>query len=203
MLAQALKQVFAGGKYILVAVTAALGVFILATWLPNLGLVWQIVVSSSVSLSDKAQVLVALIGSIGTNFTVFSALSTVAISVLFGANLAMIIFFLGARRQFIGQGGSAAGLGGLASGFFGIGCAACGTIVLAPVLSFAGASALIAFLPFGGQEFSVLGMGMLGFSLFLIAKKIGDPLVCSVAAPNEAGLQRNMKTTRPDSQAPR
>jgi len=203
MVAQALKQVFANGKYILVAVTAALGVFILATWLPNLGLVWQIIVSSSVSLSDKAQVLVALIGSIGTNFTVFSALSTVAISVLFGTNLALIIFFLGARRQFIGQGGSAAGLGGLVSGIFGIGCAACGTFVLGPVLSFAGASALIAFLPFGGQEFSVLGMGMLGFSLFLIAKKIGDPLVCSVAAPNEAGLQRNMKTTRSDSQAPR
>ncbi len=203
MVAQALKQVFADSKYILVAVTAALGVFILATWLPNLGLVWQIVVSSSVSLSDKAQVLVALIGSIGTNFTVFSALSTVAISVLFGTNLAMMMFVLSLRRQFFGQGGGATSLGGLASGIFGIGCAACGTLVLGPVISFAGASAIIALLPFGGLEFSMLGMGMLGFSLFLIAKKIRDPLACSVGAPNEGGLQRSTKMTRSDSQAPR
>ncbi len=201
MVAQALRQVFADAKYLLVAVTAALGVFILATWLPNLGLVWQIAASASVPLADKVKVLVALIGSIGTNFTVFSALATVAISVLFGTNLAMVMFFLGSRRQFIGQGGGAAGLGGLASGFFGIGCAACGTFVLGPVLSFSGASALIAFLPFGGQEFSMLGMGMLGFSLFLIAKKIRDPLACPVGSPNEAGPQRNTKMTQSDPQA--
>ncbi len=193
MVAQALRRVFADAKYLLVAVTAALAVFILATWLPNLGLVWQISVSSSVSLADKVQVLAALIGSIGTNFTVFSALSTVAISVLFGTNLAMMMFFLRLRRQFIGQGGVATSLGGLASGFFGIGCAACGTFVLGPVLSFAGASALIALLPFGGQEFGVLGAGMLGFSLFLIAKKIGEPLACPVGAPNEAGLRETRR----------
>ena len=193
MVAQALKQVFADSKYILVAVAAALAVFIFATWLPNLGLVWQIIVSSSVSLPDKVQVLVALVGSIGTNFTVFSALATVAIAVLFGINLAMMMFFLRLRRQFIGQGGGATSLGGLASGIFGIGCAACGTFVLGPVLSFAGASALIALLPFGGHEFSVLGLGMLGFSLFLIARKIREPLLCAVGAPNEAGVQQKRK----------
>ena len=189
MVAQVLKQVFSDSKYILVAVTATLAVFILATWLPNLGLVWQIVVSSSVSLLDKVQVLVALIGSIGTNFTIFSALSTIAISVMFGINLAMMMFLLSLRRQFVGQGGSAASLGGLASRFFGIGCAACGTFVLGPVLSFAGASALIALLPFGGHEFSVLGLGMLGFSLFLVARKIREPPACVVGAPTEAGVQ--------------
>ena len=41
MLGLGLRQVFADWKYILLAAATGLGVFILATWLPNLGLVWQ------------------------------------------------------------------------------------------------------------------------------------------------------------------
>ncbi len=190
MLVQALKLAFTEKKYILVALAAALAVFIFGTWLPNLGLIWQIVFMSSVSVPDKLQVLVALIGSIATNFTVFSAISMVAIALLFGTNLAMILFLLRLRRQFVGQGGGVASVGGLASGIFGIGCAACGTFVLGPLLSFAGASTVIAFLPFGGHEFSILGLGMLGFSLFLIAKKICTPTACAVGVPNKTGVRR-------------
>ncbi len=193
MVAQGLKQVFAEGKYILLAATTGLAVFILATWLPNLGLAWQISVSSSVSLADKVQVLAALIGSIVTYFTVFSALYTVAIAVLFGANVAMMAYYFRVRRQLVrqaGQAGAAASLGGLASGLFGVGCAACGTFVLSPVLSFVGASGLIALLPFGGEEFGALGVAMLCFSLVLIARKIGEPLACPLGAPDKTERRR-------------
>jgi hypothetical protein len=50
--------------------------------------------------------------------------------------------------------------------------------VLGPILSFVGAAGLIALLPFGGQEFTLFGVALLGFSLFLVAKMIGEPLVC-------------------------
>jgi hypothetical protein len=193
MVAAGLRQVFAEGRYVLLAATTGLVVFILATWLPNLGLVWQIAVSTTVPLADKVNVLTSLIGSIGTNFTVFSAVSTVAIAALFGANLAMIIYYFRLRRRISeqsGQAGVAASLGGLASGFFGVGCAACGTFVLSPALSFVGASGLIAFLPFGGEEFGALGVGMLGFSLVLTAKKIGEPVVCPLAPPDETELRQ-------------
>ena len=93
MVAAGLRQVFSEGRYILLAAATGLAVFILATWLPNLGLVWQIAASATVPLADKVKVLAALVGSIGTNFTVFSALSTVAIAVLFGANAATIAYF--------------------------------------------------------------------------------------------------------------
>jgi hypothetical protein len=193
MVAAGLRQVFAEGRYVLLAATTGLVVFILATWLPNLGLVWQIAVSTTVPLADKVNVLTSLIGSIGTNFTVFSAVSTVAIAALFGANLAMMIYFFRLRRQLSeqsGQAGVAASLGGLASGFFGVGCAACGTFVLSPALSFVGASGLIAFLPFGGEEFGALGVGMLGFSLILTAKRIGEPVVCPLAPPDETEIRQ-------------
>src|SRR5712691_2641252 len=96
-----LRQVFVQGKYILLAATTGLGVFIFATWLPNLSLVWQIAASVSVSLADKVRILTALIGSIGTNFTLFSGLSTAAIAVLFGANVALIAHYIRLRRQLV------------------------------------------------------------------------------------------------------
>ncbi len=200
MVAAGLRQVFTEGGYILLAATIGLAVFIVATWLPNLGLVWQIATSGSVPLADKAEILVALIGSIGTNFTIFSALSTIAIAVLFGANVAMIAYYFGMRRQLVrraDQTGAAASLGGLASGFFGVGCAACGTFVLSPALSFIGVSGLIALLPFGGEEFGALGVGMLGFSLVLTARRIGEPVACPLGPPGgTTELQSDFSQTR-------
>ncbi len=198
MIAAGLRQVFAEGRYVLLAAATGLAVFILATWLPNLGLVWQIAASASVPFDDKVKVLTALIGSIGTNFTPFSALSTVAIAVLFGANVAMIAYYFRVRRQIVrqaGQVGAAASLGGLASGLFGVGCAACGTFVLGPALSFIGATVLIALLPFGGEEFGALGVAMLGFSLVLTARKIGEPLACPLGPPGKT--ERRQPSRRP------
>jgi hypothetical protein len=190
MIARALICVFKEWPYALIATIVALCVFVVATWLPNLGLIWQITVSPSVPLLDKATILASLVGSIATNFTVFSGLYMTAIAVLFGMNAAMVTYYVKHRQRAspqTGRTGAAAGLGGLASGFVGIGCAACGTLVLGPVLSFIGAAGLVALLPFQGQEFGALGVGMLSFSIFLVAKKIVDPLVCPIVV--DAGLR--------------
>lgn len=184
MALQAFRQVFTKCMYILLAAITALAVFVLATWLPNLDLVWQIAASGSIPLLDKVTVLAALIGSIGTNFSVFSSVLTVAMAGLFGANVAMLTYYFRSRRQFArqaGQAGSAASLGGLASGLFGIGCAACGTLVFSSALSFVGSGGLIALLPFGGEEFGALGVGMLGLAVVLTARKIAEPVTCSLA----------------------
>ena len=54
-------------------------------------------------------------------------------------------------------------------------------------LAFFGAGGLIALMPLGGEEFGVLGVGMLGFSLVLTAKKIGEPIACPIEAPDDTG----------------
>lgn len=196
MVRRALIQVFANGKYALLAGVSACAVFVLATWLPNLGLVWQIATSPSISISDKGTILVALVGSIGTNFTVFSALIAIAIAVLFGANLAMTVYLLRERRRLMRdsfRAGGATSLGGLASGFVGIGCAACGTVALTPALAFIGAGSFVAMLPFGGEEFSLLGIGLLGLSFLLTARRIAEPVVCGVENPRaEASETRGL-----------
>jgi len=180
MIIAALKQVFSSVRYLALAGVTGFAVFVFSAWLPNLGLIAKVVRSSTASLSDKLTFLVSLLGSIQTNFTFFSASYTIAIAALFGINVAMVVYYFEQRKQLVKQAGVAASFGGLMSGIFGIGCAACGTLVLGPLLSLVGAGGLIALLPFGGQEFGIAGVGLLSFSIFLTAKKIRDPLVCNI-----------------------
>ena len=126
----------------------------------------------------------ALIGSIGTNFTIFSASSAIAIAALFGMNVAVIAYAFREQRRQVTQSGqtvTVASVAGLLSGLFGIGCAACGTFVLSPTLAFLGIGTFAALLPFGGDEFGALGIGMLGLSLVLCARKIGQSATCLVS----------------------
>ena len=190
MIGQALRRVFSDGRYVLLAAATGLATFVLATWFANLGLVWHIATSGSMALSDKLAILVALVGSIGTNFTVFSALTTIAIAALTGVNIAMIAYAFRLRQT--GQGMTTASLGGLTSGFLGIGCAACGTLVLSPALTFFGAGTLLALLPFGGEEFGALGVAMLALSLVLCARKIALPDTCQ--APDRNGQSSLLRT---------
>jgi len=176
----ATREVFRGFRYLLLAGCVAFIVFAFSTWLPNIGLVFDIITSSSVSFQQKINIPFQLLGSIQTNFSIFSASYTIAIAALFGINIAMVAYYIKQRKRFFQQSGMVTSFGGLASGILGIGCAACGTFVLAPILSVIGAAGLIAALPFGGGEFGILSIGILGFSIVLISKKIRDPLVCSI-----------------------
>lgn len=181
MFLPAIRHVFGEARYLLLAVTTGLVTFVLTAWLANLALVWQIVTSEWVPVADKATILITLIGSIGTNFTVLSAVSAILIAVLFGMNIAVVAYDIQTRRmRRLGHGGITAGLGGLGSGLFGIGCAACGSFILSPALTLLGASTVISLLPLGGEEFGVLGVGMLGLSLVMGVKRIYQPDTCKI-----------------------
>jgi hypothetical protein len=178
----AFKQVFSAKRYLSLAGIIAFIVFTVAVWLPNFKIIVQVVTSSTASFADKWNILAGFFGSIRTNFTIVSASYTIAIALLFGINVAMIVYYMRRNKEMNGNsaGVAGAGFGGLVSGFFGIGCAACGTLILGPVLTLIGAGGLLALLPFGGEEFGFIGVGLLGFSIFLIAKKITTPAVCKV-----------------------
>ena len=189
MIVQGLAQVFSKGWYVLLAATIALATLVLTTWLGNLGLVWQIATSQWLPMADKVKILLALIGSLSTNFTVFSALCAIAIAILFGMNIAVTTYVFQEHRRLGSQSGqivTATSLGGLMSGLFGIGCAACGTFVLSPALAFLGAGTLVTALPFGGEEFGALGVGLLTLSLVMSVKRIGQPMLCQgTSQPNQ------------------
>lgn len=178
-----LKTVFSKFKYLLIAVIVSLLVFSFSVWLPNFSLLSQVLHPDSAgTISEKANFVFSLYGSIVTNFTAISASYTIAIAILFGINIALLAYYIRRARGGVRGVGStgAAGIGGLVSGIFGIGCAACGTFIFTSVLALFGATGLLVFLPFGGEEFGFLGVALLMYSIYLLAKKINDPLVCDI-----------------------
>ena len=179
MLFQALQKVFRRPTDTLLALVASLAIFTFAVWLPNIRLIATVVSSADTSFSQKLGIPISLLGSITTNFTLLSASYTIAIAILFGINLAMIVFFLKRRITEVRQSGVATGFLGIASGVLGIGCAACGSFLLTSGLSLVGASGILAFLPLAGAEFGILGVILLSTSIYLTAQKIENPLVCN------------------------
>ncbi len=186
-------QIFSKGWYVLLASIIALAAFVLTTWLGNLGLVWQITTSEWLSIVEKARILLALVGSIVTNFTPFSAFSAVATAILFGLNSAVAVYSfreLRASKSLGRTASSAAGIGGLLSGLFGIGCAACGTMLISPALAFLGAGTFVTLLPFGGQEFSALGVGLLIISLAIQLRAISQAAICPIIPNGNLTLKK-------------
>jgi hypothetical protein len=70
------------------------------------------------------------------------------------------------------------GLLGLFASFIGLGCAACGGVVLLTLLKLLGATFLLTYLPLHGNEFVLLGIGLLGWSNWYLYKKVFAPKTC-------------------------
>ncbi len=177
-----LGTVFANPVYISTAIFIAWAVVTFAILLPNIQLIGVVLFSDTVSAIEKVYFLFSLYGSIGTNFTLVSALSAVVIAVLFGINVTLLLYYIrrvrGAASSIRSTG--VAGISGLISGVLGLGCAACGTFVLTSALALVGAAGIITYLPFKGVEFGFIGIGLLLYSTYSIIQKINSPLVCRV-----------------------
>ena len=173
-----LNQVFRHVKYIILAVLVAVATFTVAVLLPNTKLVFQVVPDATIAIGAKLQLLFSLFGSIQTNFTAVSATYTIVIAILFGMNIALFVYYIRSRRSDAYGTSTAAGIGGVVSGMFGIGCAACGTFILTWTLGLIGATGLISFLPLGGEEFGILGVFLLAFSVYMVARKVTESSIC-------------------------
>jgi len=174
----AFVHVFAHAGYIALASALALAVFLFAVWFPNFALMGDVFSTPGVALTAKLQLALSLLGGIVTNFNLLSTGYTVAIAVLFGINAAMIAYLLKQKRAMAAGQNFAIGSGGMASGALGIGCAACGSLVVSTVLPSFGAVGALALLPLQGEEFGILGAVLLLVSVSLMSKKIAAPISC-------------------------
>lgn len=161
------------------AVSIAFLVFSFTVLIQNRLLIATVLNEPTATISEKIAFVGSLYGSILTNFTVFSAITTITIAVLFGINFALLGFYIATVHSIRGSiSAGTSSLGGLISGLFGIGCAACGTFVLSTVLTSFGAAGLLMILPFRGEELSLIGIGLLMYSILIIGKKLQYPFIC-------------------------
>lgn len=181
MIFQVLGQVFRHVRYVIGATGVAFVVLSAALLLPNTSAIAQVLSSDSVNLYVKLSFIISLYGSLATNFNIISALSLLITAVLFGVNIGLLTYYI-RRRQVKSRNTTAhlASVGGMVSAALGIGCAACGSIVLSAILSMFGAGSLILLLPLHGVEFGLVGIILLCFSIYYLMKRINDPLVCGV-----------------------
>lgn len=154
--------------------------FTLAIWLPNLSLILDIIFGSA-SVSNKLNFLWSLYFSLATNFTWLSASITSLLSLLFGLNLTLLVYYFKKRKTGLNLGfNGTSSLGGILSGFLGVGCAACGSFFLFSFLNLFGATGLLFWLPFGGVEFGFLGLVLLLYSNKKLLEELNNSFVCRV-----------------------
>lgn len=141
---------------------------------------------SNAPLAAKLGIALSLLGGIGTNFSPLSAGYTIAIAVLFGLTTAMIVYLVKQRRIAAAGQNIAIGSGAVVSGVLGVGCAACGSLILGAVLPSLGVAGAFAALPLNGEEFGILSVALFFVSLLLISKNIAEPIACPLARTGNA-----------------
>ena len=107
----------------------------------------------------------------GYNYTYFTLLSFVIISVLFGIYLSVFIYRFKLIKLMKEKKGTSIGfIGylGLIAGVFGAGCPTCGSVVFALV----GAPLALMYLPFRGLELRVLSILILLVSIYFLTRSL-------------------------------
>ncbi len=73
---------------------------------------------------------------------------------------------------------TATGSLGIIAGTVGIGCAACGSILLTTIFGTSAVAGVLATLPLHGGEFAIIGVLLLIVTMYILAKQISKPLIC-------------------------
>ncbi|RBI60694.1 hypothetical protein DMJ13_17165 [halophilic archaeon] len=151
---------------ILAAISSLVGLslFVLSQ---NIPLVQAVIIGGSLPLDQRLTVLFNLYPVVGTAFSTFTTAFLLISAGLFGTNIAMVVYHFREHRVSV-SGGTGSALGAVL-GTLGAGCAACGSALIAGVLSLIGATSLLALLPFDGHSFSVLSFVVLIFSIYWIS----------------------------------
>ena len=177
MIIKAFKAVFGDWKYVLLASLITLGILVFATWATNLKLLFSLLTAPSVPLTEKIMLPFDDFGSLISGVSPRSSFYTIASALLTGINVSLITYYIRRERR-ISRAGATAGSLGLVSGILGVGCAACGSLIVMSAFGTAVGASIIAFLPLHGEEFGIAGVLLLGISAYVSAKQIAKPLVC-------------------------
>lgn len=167
MAARAVRLVLSIPQYLLCFVISAflgLSVFVLSQ---NLELVQTVLLNNYLTIEQRVTVFSQLYPILGTAFSPIKELFLLLSAGLFGINLSMVVYYFREHTVNVQSGtGSAVGV---IFGTLGAGCAACGSVVLTGLLSFVGATSVLALLPFDGLSFSAIALVVFLLSIYWIS----------------------------------
>ena len=94
-----MKKIYSIVGYVLLALSAGFLIFSLSVWLRNLPFLRLLIFSPVFSPSDKFAIFFGFLTGVKTSLGVFSSLLLSAMSILFGANAALLVRYLRTRRR--------------------------------------------------------------------------------------------------------
>jgi hypothetical protein len=146
----------------------------------NTDLVWNVVLVGGLPLGSRLTVFASLYPFAGPDFSLVQAVVLTATAVLVGVDVAMLVYHV--REHRVSAPDGAGSLGAVVLGTLGAGCAACGSAVLAAVLSLVGVTGSLTVLPLEGLEFALLALAVVVLSIHWLADGMrgGDVDGCPV-----------------------
>lgn len=174
---KAIKLVFKNTRYIITGIVFAILVYILFVMTNKAGFISFTIKSDMFDLFTRIKLIVSSLFSIETNFSSYLSFSVIVlVAIVAGINIAMLVYLL--RRQAKASKEAGASFFGILAGMLGIGCAACGSVILTSLFGLGFTAGLISFLPFDGAEFMILSVIVIFASVYYVSKKIVNPMVC-------------------------
>ena len=175
-LRSALRLAFARPSGYVAALFGAVFVVLLTLILPNTKLLGFTLGEPGFSFGLKLRTTAEILWNGRVIFMTHGGAVALLIAVAFGMNAALVFHYMRERVRIDRAAGASAA--GIVIGLLGVGCAACGSVVLTSLLGLG----FVAALPFNGLEFAWLGLLVIFASTFMIAKKIVEPEACRIPA---------------------
>lgn len=132
---------------------------------------------NTITYYNQIKLFFSTLFDITNTFTINSLILSILGSLLGGINISLAYLYMKTRGEVIIKSGLYSGIG-LFLAFIGIGCAACGTALIAVLLSFLGLSAMLHVLPYQGQEIGYIGIIFLCMATYSLAVRVTAGTTC-------------------------
>lgn len=175
---EASRLAFRRRAAVLAAAVASLAVVLAAMVAPNVRLLGFILTEPEFDIALKLKAAARAVWSGRLVFAKASGPLVAAVAMLFGWNVGLLAHRL--KDKIREERAAGAGLAGMLIGLFGVGCAACGSVLLTTLFGAGAAAAVVGALPFNGVEFGVVGVAVILGSIHHVSKKIVDPDACAI-----------------------
>lgn len=173
-----LKLVFKKPLYLVLATGVILILLVINALLPQRGLIAFIFQSENFAWSVRLKIIKNLLLNIGANMTMGNKILFVVIIFLAGISIALLVYYIKRRLSLSLESG--ASLTGIILSLIGIGCAACGSVILSSVFGLSATVAFVGFLPLQGLELGLFSLVLLSWSIYSISKKIDKQIICKI-----------------------
>jgi len=171
--------------YFTVVVLVALSVILLSNLLSVYKFLKWVVVTDLLTFFSKLKIVWSwgVIGGWSINSTLASRLIIVIVALLAGINVSVLVFYF--RKKFKLQKSAGLGVIGVFTSFLGIGCTACGSVILSTIFGLGATAAVLNYLPLKGYEIGLFSIILLLVSTYNIIKKINNPVLCEIKKINK------------------